>query len=70
MLVAVNNALVKGQLVREYSFEYAMYDGDNVATSAQFVVKQDSMSVFTSTEDNIACSTKHTFFSDGNWNDG
>lgn len=61
-LVAVNNALVKAINWSENTlFEYAMYDGDNVTTSAQFVVKQDSMSVFTSTEDNIACSTKHTF---------
>ncbi len=61
-LVAVNNALAKAINWSENTlFEYAMYDGDNVTTSAQFVVKQDSMSVFTSTEDNIACSTKHTF---------
>lgn len=61
-LVAVNNALVKAINWSENTlFEYAMYDGDNVTTSAQFVVKQDSMSVFASTEDNIACSTKHTF---------
>ena len=61
-LVAVNNVLAKTINWSENTlFEYAMYDGDNVTTSAQFVVKQDNMSVFTSTEDNIACSTKHTF---------
>lgn len=42
-------------------FDYAMYDGDNVTTSAQFVVRKDGTDIFTSNEDSIICSAKHTF---------
>ena len=42
-------------------FEYTMYDGDNVTTSAQFFVRKDTTDVYVSNEDSITCSAKHIF---------
>jgi len=61
-LVAVNNILGRATNWSENSlFDYAMYDGDNVITSAKFTIKKDGEDVFTSEEDSIACSARHTF---------
>ena len=61
-LIAMNNVLQKAANWTENTlFDYSMYDGDNVNTSARFIIKQNEDSVFTSDEDSIACSTKHTF---------
>ena len=61
-LVAVNNILGRATNWSENSlFDYAMYDGDNVITSAKFTIKKDGEDVFTSEEDSIACSAGHTF---------
>lgn len=61
-LIAINNVLGKGVNWSENTlFEYSMYDGDNVTTSAQFIVQKDLDDVFVSTEDSITCSAKHTF---------
>lgn len=61
-LIAINNVLGKGINWAENTlFEYAMYDGDNVTTSAQFVVRKDGEDVFTSNEDSITCSARHVF---------
>lgn len=61
-LIAINNVLEKATNWSENTlFEYTMYDGDNVTTSAEFVIKKENESVFTSEENSIACSTKHIF---------
>ena len=61
-LVAVNNVLGKGVNWSENAlFEYAMFDGDNVTTSAQFIVRKDKEDVFTSNEDSIICSARQVF---------
>lgn len=60
-LVAVNNVLPKATNWGENAlFDYAMYDGDEVTTAAQFVVKKDGLPVFTSNEDSITTSARHT----------
>lgn len=61
-LIAINNVLSKAVNWSEnILFEYAMYDGDNVTASAQFIVQKDTMDVYTSNDDSITCSTKHIF---------
>lgn len=61
-LVAVNNVLGKGVNWSENAlFEYAMFDGDNVTTSAQFIVRKDKEDVFVSNEDSIICSARQVF---------
>ncbi|MCS2335576.1 leucine-rich repeat domain-containing protein [Bacteroides sp. BFG-606] len=61
-LIAINNVLQKAtNWTENILFDYSMYDGDNVNTSARFIITQNDESVFTSNEDSIACSTKHTF---------
>lgn len=61
-LVAVNNVLEKGVNWSENAlFEYAMFDGDNVTTSAQFIVRKDKEDVFVSNEDSIICSARQVF---------
>lgn len=61
-LVAVNNVLGKGVNWSEnVLFEYAMFDGDNVTTSAQFIVRKDKEDVFVSNEDSIICSARQVF---------
>ena len=61
-LVAINNLLPKATNWAENTlFDYAMYDGDNVSTSARFVIQKDDMAVFSSNEDSISTSTRHTF---------
>lgn len=61
-LIAVNNVLDKAtNWVENTLFDYTMYDGNNAVTSAQFLVKKDGSSVFTSNEDSISTSAKHTF---------
>lgn len=61
-LVAVNNVLAKATNWTENAlFDYAMYNGDEVTTAAQFVVKKEGMPVFTSNEDSITTSVRHTF---------
>lgn len=61
-LVAINQVLNRCVNWSENKlFEYSMYDGDNVTTSAQFVVKKDNEAVFTSNENAITCSAKHAF---------
>ncbi len=61
-LIAVNNVLDKAINWAENAlFDYAMYDGGNVTTSAQFVLNQDDALVFSSRENSIATSTRYTF---------
>lgn len=61
-LIAINNVLEKATNWTENAlFDYAMYDGNNAITSAQFVVSKDGDAVFTSDEDSISTSAKHTF---------
>ena len=61
-LVAVNNLLDKATNWSENTlFDYAIYDGEEVSTSAQFIIKKDGMAVFTSNEDNVTTSAKHAF---------
>ena len=61
-LIAINNVLNKGMNWAENTlFEYTMYDGDNVTTSAQFFVRKDTTDVYVSNEDSITCSAKHIF---------
>ena len=61
-LVAINNVLAKGVNWSENTlFEYAMYDGDNVTTSAQFVIRKDSEDIYESDENSIICSAKNAF---------
>lgn len=61
-LIAVNNVLAKATNWTENTlFDYTMYDGDNVSTSARFIVTQDGNAAFSSEEDSIATSTRHTF---------
>lgn len=61
-LIAINNVLGKAVNWSENTlFEYTMYDGDNVSTSAQFVVRKETEDVYTSNEDSITCSAKHVF---------
>ena len=61
-LVAVNHLLDKATNWGENAlFDYAVYDGDEVTTSAQFVVRKDGLVVFQSGEDSIATAARHTF---------
>lgn len=61
-LVAVNNVLPKVTNWTENAlFDYAVYDGEEVTTAAQFVVKKEGMTVFASNEDSITTSARHTF---------
>lgn len=61
-LLAVNNILGKATNWMENAlFDYAMYDGDNIITSARFVVDKDGMTVFASDENAVSVSTKYTF---------
>lgn len=61
-LMAINNVLDKATNWAENTlFEYAMYDGENATTSAQFYVKKEGAVVFSSDEDSISTSSKHAF---------
>lgn len=61
-LIALNNVLEKATNWSENMlFDYTIYDGDNVHTSARFIILKDGESVFASNEDSISCSDKHTF---------
>jgi len=61
-LIAINNVLAKAMNWSENTlFEYAMYDGDSVVTSAQFAVQKDREGVYESDENSITCSAKHVF---------
>ena len=61
-LIAVNNVLEKAtNWVENTLFDYAMYDGDSVSTFARFVIMKEGQQVFSSNENSIAVSTKHTF---------
>lgn len=61
-LIAINNVLEKATNWTENTlFDYAMYDGDKVTTSARFIVKKDGNAIFTSDEDCISTSAKYTF---------
>lgn len=61
-LIAINNALEKAtNWVENTLFDYAMYDGDSVSTFARFVIMKEGQQVFSSNENSIAVSTKHTF---------
>ena len=61
-LVAVNNVIAKAVNWSENAlFEYAMYEGDAVNTSARFTIMKDGENVFVSDEDSITTSAKHTF---------
>ena len=61
-LIAVNNVLPKAtNWIENRLFDYTMYDGDAVYTSAEFIVSRDGMRIFASREDNIAVSTKYSF---------
>ena len=60
--IAINNILPKATNWTENAlFDYAIYDGDLANTSARFIVKKDGDIVFSSDEDNISTSVKHTF---------
>ena len=62
-LIAINNVLDKATNWTENSlFDYTIYDGSNAITNARFIVKKEGVSVFSSDEDSIPTSTKHTFF--------
>lgn len=61
-LIAINNRLDKATNWSENRlFEYAIYDGDNVITSAEFDITKDGESIFNSTEDHISTSTRYSF---------
>ena len=61
-LIAINNVLDKATNWTESAlFDYAMYDGSNAITSAQFVVKKEGSQIFSSDEDSISTSARHTF---------
>ncbi len=61
-LIAINNVLEKATNWSENAlFDYAMYDGSNAITSAQFTVKKDGSHVYSSLDDRISTSAKHTF---------
>ena len=61
-LIAINNVLEKATNWEENTlFDYTMYDGDNVSTFARFVITKEGQQVFSSNENSIAVSTKHTF---------
>lgn len=61
-LIAINNILEKVVNWSENTlFEYSMYDGDNVTTSADFQISKDNESIFNTTEDNVSTSTKYLF---------
>lgn len=61
-LIAINNILEKATNWSENAlFDYAMYDGNNAITAAQFTVRKDGSHVYSSLDDRIATSSKHTF---------
>lgn len=61
-LIAINNMIGKAtNWMTNTLFEYSMYDGDNAYTSAEFIIKKDGVPVFSSHEDNISTSAKHSF---------
>ena len=61
-LIAINNVIEKATNWSENAlFDYAMYDGNNAITTAQFTVKKDGSHVYSSLDDRIATSSKHTF---------
>ena len=61
-LIAVNNVIEKATNWTENAlFDYTIYDGSNAVTSARFVVKKGELPVFSSEEDSISTSAKHTF---------
>lgn len=61
-LMAINNILAKATNWSENTlFEYAMYDGDNVTTSAQFRIMKDGVRVFGTEENAITTSAQYSF---------
>ncbi|RGS33724.1 leucine-rich repeat domain-containing protein [Bacteroides cellulosilyticus] len=61
-LIAIDNILEKATNWSENAlFDYAMYDSNNAITAAQFTVKKDGSHVYSSLDDRIATSSKHTF---------
>ena len=61
-LIAVNNVIEKATNWTENAlFDYTIYDGSNAVTSARFEVKKADVTVFSSEEDSISTSAKHTF---------
>lgn len=61
-LIAVNNVIEKATNWTENAlFDYTIYDGSNAVTSARFIVKKADLPVFSSDEDSISTSAKHTF---------
>ena len=61
-LIAINNV---AERITNWSenilFDYTMYDGDNVSTSALFEITKGNEVVFSSTEESISTSTKYSF---------
>lgn len=61
-LIAINNIIDKAiNWTENILFSYTMYDGDNVYTSARFVVKKEDTVVFESNESSITTSTNYSF---------
>lgn len=60
-LIAINNV---AERITNWSenilFDYTMYDGDNVSTSALFEITKGNEVVFSSTEESISTSTKYS----------
>ena len=60
--IALNHVIEKAVNWTENTlFEYTIYEGESVTTSARFVVKKGSDTVFSSIEDSITTQTRHTF---------
>lgn len=61
-LIAVNNIIEKATNWTENAlFDYTIFDGNNAVTSARFVAQKAGAPVFSSEEDTISTSAKHTF---------
>ena len=61
-LMAINNVLNQATNWAENAlFDYTIYDGSNVLTSAQFIVSSDGEPIYTSNENSISTSAKQTF---------
>ena len=60
-LIAINNV---AERITNWSenvlFDYTMYDGDNVSTSALFEIAKGNEVIFSSTEESISASTKYS----------
>ncbi|MCM0278060.1 leucine-rich repeat domain-containing protein, partial [Bacteroides fragilis] len=61
-MIAINNVTSKAINWTENAlFDYSIYNGDEVNTSAEFIVNKDGKQVYSSDEDNITTQAKHTF---------